>query len=690
MAARTSETETVNKPWFRKIVSGGFNRKRRIGLAIVLGMATGAQGADLLPTLTAEDESPATNAAPAAVPVSDSGTGKAEAAVKKAPVNPAADFDELDVATAREKAIAFFRTLSTNEKADGLICPPLRLRMVLEWKTEQVRCTKRLVNEKVPVYQMVEQVRDVKEGDSVTAVTVRKKVRVGKVVGWKTNQVERTFPDPKGSIVEERRVPVMGPGGPDEWSTFQFGHNAMALYALMRAGVDPSDEMVQRAAEQLLKIYQTFGIPDYTWDLAWSVAAFSMIDAKEYQDMARRMAGKLLDGQIGDGAAKGLWGPICINTELLAAMMVKRQEYSTFYLSAKKKYTEQKRASDQEKMDQALEALRTFEGLMKQVVMLAPLINSQGFFVALRDETGAIPPFTLPLYTSYIYNQVSADMDSTAIAMFGLRVAAARKVLPAETWRPELAPRRPITKPRKASEVVQQAMVAVAGAQTKEGWSELNQHQPVRDFDKQKGIEGVPANAKAFNPIEAKTTMTSTLQGYAVVSAYGAIAGPGQLRQYGRNVVSGNALVKAVLKSGLNTVDGGFVPPYDACFYLSEPVDLGSPEYDLGQREALCKFLVARQNANGSWGKPGSVDMSPSSLRERLKTLPAVRWNKVETGYGRSGPHVNFTAKEALIEGQHHWRRTLSCPRQIVSTAYALLALSAENESSSAPGGARP
>jgi hypothetical protein len=651
---------------------------RSIGFAMVFGMAAGAQCADILPTLIAEPEELATNAVIKTAPVSGAGTGKAEASVAKGAVKPAAGQGNLDVATAREKAICYFRELAKKETAEGLICPPLRRGKVTEWKTVEVKCTKRLVEEKHPVYKVVEEYQDVKEGDSVTAVTVRKKVPVHKLEGWKTVQVERTVPDPNGSIVEQRRVPVMGPGGADEWRTFQFGHNAMALYALMRAGVDPQDEAVQRGAEQLLKIYQTFGIPDYTWDLAWSVAAFSMIESKDYQDMAKRMAGKLLDGQINDGAATGLWGPVCVNTELLSAMMAKRQEYSDFYLLAKKKTDEKKRASDQKKLDQALEALRAFEALMKQVVMLAPLINWQSWLATLSDDAGEGLALTVPIYPAYIYNQVSADMDSTAIAMFGLRVAAARKVLPAETWRPELAPRLPLTKPRRSSEVVQKAMVAIAGAQGKEGWSELNQHQPVRDFDKQRGIEGVPANAKAFKPLEAKTNKTCTVQGYAVFSAYGAIAGLGPLRQYARNVVSANTAVKALLKSGLSTVDGGIVPPYDACFFLSEPVELGSPEYDLREREAIVKFLVASQNADGSWGKKIAVDAWPSSVRERLNTLPVVRWNKSEGGLSRSGPHVVFTAKEALLPGGGELRRTYICQCQILSTAYALLALSGE------------
>ena len=43
---------------------------------------------------------------------------------------------------------------------------------------------------------------------------------------------------------------------------------------------------------------------------------------KIYETRCKETADKILDGQILDGGARGMWGPVCINTDLLATYVL--------------------------------------------------------------------------------------------------------------------------------------------------------------------------------------------------------------------------------------------------------------------------------------------------------------------------------------------------------------------------------
>jgi hypothetical protein len=625
-------------------------------------------GEDVLPTLSFDDEEPEAVAAPS-VPTPAAAPVAAVAA-------PVAEVEAgLDLDTVRANAIAFFRGRAADEKADGLIAPPVRHSVVIGKTKVDARFSNKLVD--VNVFENVQEYRNVKVGDSTDAVMVRKKVNVQKKVGTKKEM--RLVRDPNGDIIRQVDKAEYGPGGPDEWTGFLFGNNAMAIYAMMRAGVDAQDEVVQRVAQQLSDIYDQHGLPDLTWDLAWSTAAFSQMNEPHYRELAGQMAGKLLDGQIADGAASGLWGPVCVNTELLAAMTKKKADYSAFYLKAKAKHAATPRDSYQEKAEQALEALRSFEGLIQRVSMLADKMTYVSLAVILADEMGMAHPIRVPALSSWIFNQRSADMESTAVAMFGLRVAAEQKLIPKETWRPMDERKRPLVAPRRASDVLSRAIKAMTAAQKREGWTELNQHQPVTDFDTIGGINGVPVDKRSFKPLASPMTKVSTVQGYAVFSYYAAIYGVSGIRPFARNVVAGNASVKSVL-AALEKPDRKKAPACDLCFFVSETPDLGKAEYDLNAWATISAYLVDSQNEDGSWGirLPECYFKVPPSLRERRNVLPGMFWDKTEVTRDWSKAHADMNSKD--------WNHTIRCLYQqdplIVDTAYALLALAGEKDKS--------
>ena len=624
------------------------------------------RASDVLPSLTLEDEPEQPSDAPIVV-----APAKTQAVAVEGPAKVAAEAST-GIDAAKEKGIAFLKDVASKDVV-GFFAPPVRNRIAVGWEEKPLRYSLKLVD--VPVYETVEVFRDVKVGESVDSAKVRQKVKIQKKVGTKKEQ--REVLDRNGDIEKMTKMPKFGEGGPDEWRSFLFGQNAMAIYALIEAGVDPTDAVVLNPAEELLKLYEQYGMPDLTWDLAWSIAAFSKIDQPAFQDMARNMSGKLLDGQIADGEATGLWGPVCINTSLLAAMLKKQNEYSQFYLAAKAKFDEKKTPNYESKMQAALDALRLFAKLIKRASMLGSSAFDDRIMIALRDESGIANPINVPGYPSYLVNQTAADMESTAIALFGIRVAIDKKLLPTETWRPTNDKGLPLVPPKTTATVLRAALSAIVKAQKREGWSELNIHQPVKDFDNMKGLAGVPADPTSFKPLASPVTETSIAQGYSAFTCYERAYGMRGLTPLARNIVAGNAIVKSVLDAGVNAVKGGQVAPYDFCFFLSAVPDLGKPEYDLHTAQRLSEFLVAKQNRDGSWGSnPLKRNLLPSSLRERIASLPARYGIPAGvTPCELSVAHVPF-GNDA--EKKHMtMSRVTSFYTKNIATSYALLTLAA-------------
>ena len=632
-------------------------------LAVTFTLMGPARASDAMPSLTLDDEPEQPSTAPIVTPA------KTRATAVDVPAKVAADAST-GVDGAKEKGIAFLKELAGKDVV-GFFAPPIRNRIVVGWEEKPLRYSLKLID--VPVYETVEVFRDVKVGDSVDAAKIRQKVKIQKKVGTKKEKHEVL--DRNGDIEKMTKVPKFGEGGPDEWRSFLFGQNAMAIYALIKAGVDPSDPVVLNPAGELLKLYEQYGMPDLTWDLAWSIAAFSEIDQPAFQDMARNLSGKLLDGQIADGEATGLWGPVCVNTSLLSVMLKKQNEYSQFYLAAQAKFEEKKSPAFESKMQTALEALRLFAKLIKRASMLGSSAFEDRIMIILRDDTGIANPIYVPGYPSYLVNQTAADMESTAIALFGLRVAIEKKLLPPETWRPTDERGMPLVPPKTAGAVLKAALSAIVKAQGREGWSELNIHQPVKDFVGMKGLPGVPADPTSFKPLASPVTETSTAQGYSAFTCYERAYGMRGLSSVARNIIAGNAAIKSVLDAGINTVKGGQVAPYDFCFFLSVVPNLGKPEYELRTSERISAYLIEKQNKDGSWGSnPLKRYFLPSSLRVRIASLPA-RYGVPAgvTPCELAVAHVPF-GNEAEKK-QMTLNRVYSFYTKVIATSYALLSL---------------
>ncbi len=581
--------------------------------------------------------------------------------------------DQAEITLALNQGVEYFRALAAKDE-EGLFYPPVRHRKVIDHSDKKVMY--RLTVVQIPVFEWKtttkEVIRNVKVGNS-GAVTVKKKMKVpvrirGKKIG--TRPQNRLVRDSNGSIERIHKVAKYGPGGTVEWKSGQLGQNALVVYALIKSGVDPFDELITRPLESLSYLCNSFGFPDSTWDLAWSICALASSKQEEHRKLASRLAAKLAGAQVKSGKAAGLWGPVGLDTELLGAILSANADTGAEYLRFKEKFDENKKEYDEKKMAEALELIRRTNYLKKRYTMMAK-DSSVYFRVALKDEGSsetAGQVFNFIAFPFYLYNQTTVDLETTAVVLHALSVASKQGVLPEETTtlRPE-GSRQTLGKARTLPQVLASAASAIAKGQLKDGsFHQLNFHQPVDDFDKRLLIRGVPANPSTFPKLESPTTVVCSAQGVATFNAIASIAGEQATSRYTQNLQAATARVEEDLPSALfvdleQTVSSSTFGPYDLAFgiFANKSSDsltkLAAP---------VTRFLIDGQRTDGSWrntNRPKSL--LSSSMRVRSKVIPA---------YGAK----NFDWAQAwALYPKWDYSHYRVWPG-IVPTSYAMLALS--------------
>tara|TARA_Y100000588_G_scaffold322312_1_gene354194 strand:- start:920 stop:3673 length:2754 start_codon:yes stop_codon:yes gene_type:complete len=638
--------------------------------------------------------------------------------------------DQAEITLALNQAVEYFRTLGAKDE-EGLFYPPIRKRKVIGHVDKTVTYRKIVVQ--IPVFEWTtttkEVIQNVKVGDS-GAVTVKKKVKVpvrvrGKQTG--TRPQNRLVRDKNGTVEKIHKIPQYGPGGTVEWKSGQLGQNALVVYALIKSGVDPFDELVTRPLESFSYLYNTFGLPDSSWDLAWSICAFASSEQEDHRKLASEMAAKLAGAQVKSGPAAGLWGPVGLDTELLGSILSANADTGAEYLRFKKKFDENKKEYDENKMKEALELVRRTNNLKSRYTMTAKE-NSYYFRVALKDEgfsETAGQVFNFIAFPLYLYNQTTVDLETTAVVLHALSVASSEGALPKETTtlRPK-GSRQTLGKPRSLSQVLASAMSAIAKGQSKDGsFHQLNFHQPVNDFDKSLLIQGVPADPTTFPKLESPRSIAATAQGLSAFNAIGTIAGEQAASRYARNLQAATARVKEDLPTALfvdpkQTTASSTFGPYDFALAFSIPnskqelrtwrdqkgngirgilkklqgdrivmekdgrdyrfpLSILSEEDQENVREwasqgaqsaklaiPLVRFLVDGQGKDGAW-RPTSRSKSliSSSMRTRSTMLPEY------TGRG-------FDWAQAWVLPAKWNNSYYPTPAGIVPTSYAMLALS--------------
>ena len=102
----------------------------------------------------------------------------------------------------------------------------------------------------------------------------------------------------------------------------------MTLYALVQAGYVDHPK-VKEAIFYLSNFLQTYGMPDFTWDLSWVVMLYAHLPDEKQQELALKGYGKLLDS-VNDASREddvdGIWGPVSFHDPSLLAIFARELE----------------------------------------------------------------------------------------------------------------------------------------------------------------------------------------------------------------------------------------------------------------------------------------------------------------------------------------------------------------------------
>lgn len=569
---------------------------------------------------------------------------------------------------------------------DEWIAPPYRTRLAIGTTNVTVRYRE----QKTPKYEYETYTAYERQAGADSQSTVMAPVqrqRIKRVIDPEGGPVE-LVEDPKGSIQKTVTRSVYGPGGPDYWRLGMLGQNAMALYALRVAGVPADDAVAQGTAEKLRTFVQSYGMPDATWELAWFAAAFARMPGKDAEELTQQLASKLLDGQITEGAARGLWGPVCINIPLLASLCLREPalvESLQKAREAEKGMPEDKRPGPRvAKIEAELDALQADISRVSTLASQYDRIDKEEIGFG-KNEV----PISVWGVTDYIFNQTSADIESTALVLFALREVSRAGRMPDQTWRPEAGRKsgtgggpqaarganQASVPPESAEPVMARAANAVAQLQKPDGkWTESSMHQPVKAFDGLgKRVAGLPVNAGSFKPLPSAQTPYSSLCGYSALADVAGIVGYAKVQARFQPKFTAGAVQAAASASALpdcrpEATVGGFTPPFDAYFFVGNAlVDPGTSR--LASSNAVLRMVadvVSRLGKDGAWWAVDGTERSSlivASTRARMATLDVMDRKKGEIVMDRSVAHIraNWGA---------HPGRTLYA--DVLATSYAL------------------
>jgi hypothetical protein len=520
-----------------------------------------------------------------------------------------------------------------------------------------------------------------------------------------TNIVERevSVPDGKEIVEVKKGIDPIYDNVADQWPCGRFGENGMVLLALLKSGIPESEQFVSEMIRTLENHLNAYGVPDTTWDVAWLAAAFANVKDERFKKIRELLINRVLDGQITEGPGRGLWGPICINTKVLAAMLSHEESVNKELANFKEDLakdpdmkSKQKRVQDAEsylKEWADVYSRVTQQGLRFQEITASYTVTAPG-------ERGIVIP-GLPMY---IYNQTLADIESTALATYALREAWANGCLPTETSRPELpkartAKERLLLPGEAVNSILARCAAGITTYQKKEegNWDECNIHQPIQSFNAL-GLPSVEPNTLLTLP--SQQSLVSSANGYAALVDMAQVVGLSTVfRKYGDSVVKGRKSCIAAVEQFLDnktgdTPVGRLAVPYDFIFRAGGVErrygGIMEDRRDLWNR--LAYRLVKMQNSIGTWSK-GMSFTSPSSAWWQYRDMRARQAHEAAQAKlpEKSRVPYNPAAWQNVYRGPLYSSRN-----DIVATAYAVLFLAegvraplagyiAETEDSDAP-----
>ena len=535
------------------------------------------------------------------------------------------------------------------------VAPPRSTRVQTGWeKTWQVPVHYKYVEYDQPIYEHKYEYEEyevfvVGAAGSTTARQVQKvKRRRQRVVGTKqvgTRKAKRLVHDPNGPIVQQHTRhsgPIYGPGA-EWWPDHLPGDNSLALLALLKSGVPQSDERLVKLADALNDYVSYYGVSDLTWNIGWMAAAFANLHEKRYVESRDLLISRILDGQIATGPARGMWGPICINMEILPVLLEHERRMGESLAEMKKtlprKLAQTKSASKQDRLRQEVEQA---ESGVQAIAKLYKPVTQQGLrFESLMNtfrlrqnhwEEDVRHTAGLPYY---IYNQQLADLESTALAMYAIREAAANDCLPSVTQVPDLSGgrqmnvRRSPLQPQKSSRMLARAAAALAALQQRDGsFDQCNIHQPLTAFQSF-GLEPLPKKEHPKSLPSVRTAATTAL-GYSALSSAGQAVGMRKLfRKYGRTIRGARGVMTKDAESYLDRreepvlPEGRVLAPFDLYFAMCG-VHRSAYAIVEDRRDLWMRFayeILVFQHDSGKWPEMPTESWPPKERRLHASSL---------------------------------------------------------------------
>jgi len=407
-----------------------------------------------------------------------------------------------------------------------LFVHPMRTGRVLEAEEVEVRYSRR--TRLVPVFEYETFTVMVKDryGENVAQTRRRPTRQTG------TREEEFLVRDPDGDVVRrERRIRSRSRddfvGGP-RFERGTLGQNGLALYALFRAGVPADTGRLSEVVSDLVEHLHRFGLPDATWDLAWLAAGLSAVPepGERLIEIRRRIANKLLLGQIQDEPGKGLWGPFSVNPWMIAPMMRTERDFTKRFQDLQR---ELRANPDHRATNRRMESLqKEREEFVKQYLFLDQTVHRErhdlrqpqpwlNFGSIPNDPEESINVKPIPLIVA---GELLGDLASTRMALFGLWCLEQVGDLPESTLPPVNTSGRgqPLAAARQTSTILLDARSAVLSARNSQG--ELTGAHLYRTHDAFRNVDypGVPVPREHQPTLSSEATLDSLLDGYAALT----------------------------------------------------------------------------------------------------------------------------------------------------------------------------
>lgn len=585
----------------------------------------------------------------------------------------------------------------------GLVVPLIKQRKVTGTKEVEMRFTKTTVPIYKEIRKPVEELVTVRKGYSVV---IKRVVRQKVVKRIKIGEKEKLIPDPKGDIVKTVRKPVYGPGGPDIEPGAWLGNNAMALCALLEAGVSPAEHPhMRQMARTLADFVDQFGAPDTTWDIAWAVAALARFPGEVNERALKHLIGRLVSGQCRARAGLGMWGPVCVNPDHLAAVIT---EFAKVDLYAQRVAALSRQHHPED--PRVRKAKADLQAAQRMVAGLFRQVSTSGLRFSKATRPGLIqsamgfpfPEVEAPGWPYNAFHETLADLQTTALAVYALRVADEHGKLPEAFPFKELTgiTGNSLARPIRTDRALQQTLARLMAAHRPgKSWDEMivwakatefsriaeNFTGPALDVPRSVTSREMPiCNAQAAGAIEdLMVILDIPREGRydKAVSQAWAMSIPDPNAPFAlppRQPRSQQYTLPYFRLCDPNT--GGVIEPYDLILQLR----FGSPsaETDPARRAALTRaieFLVARQGENGQWACGDMLlPLSSPALREyyihrvpqriaeteaRRKQLDAKKRKPLTAWHGMIG-----------LAPSRHWYMSRE-QAQLRATIFAVLAL---------------